>query len=160
MASFFDEGPINVQPEAAAQEFKPIPEGQYVLTCTKCEEKQSKNGDPMLSMTWEVDESTPEYGKRKVFSIIMLNHAKAEVAASGKRQLHAAMLMCGMTVISDASDFIGRTCTAKVKVTIRKDTGEARNEMVFAKPKETPVAGEQKKLTPTQPSVASDAVPW
>jgi len=160
MASYFDEGPINVQPEAAAQEFKPIPEGTYLLTCTKCEEKQSKNGDPMLSMTWEVDESTPDYGKRKVFAIIMLNHPKAEVAASGKRQLHAAMMMAGMTSIADASDFVGRTITAKVKVSIRKDTGEASNEIVFAKPKEAVTAGEQKQLTPPQPRMETDTKGW
>lgn len=147
--SFFDT-PFTPDAAKAKATFDPIPDATYVLVITKCVEKLSKNNDPMLSMQYEVDAAHEQHAGRKIFGIIMLDHPKAEVKASGQRQLHALCLMCGLEKVECPSDFEGRTITARVKISVDKSSGEKRNEVVLVPPK----AGAPKVETPAEQS------PW
>lgn len=45
-------------------DFDVIPRGQYVLIITEAEERTSKNGDPMVAVTLEVDDDAQQLGKK------------------------------------------------------------------------------------------------
>ena len=128
--SFFSNNNIVADPSKAAKTYTPLPEGDYDLLIEKAEEKNSKNGDPMLSLKFEVEGG--EYAGRFLFETVMLDHSNPVVVEMGQRKLHGIMLLTGVTAPKDASDFVGKTLTAKVKVGKDKGTGEMRNEIVFS----------------------------
>lgn len=128
--SFFSTSNITADPSKAAKSYTPIPEGEYELLVEKAEEKSSKNGDPMLSLKFKVESG--EHAGRFLFETVMLNHSNPVVIEMGQRKLHGLMLLTGVTAPKDASDFMGKTLTTKVKVGKDKGTGEMRNEIVFS----------------------------
>lgn len=128
--SFFSQNSITADPSKAAKTYTPLPEGEYNLVIEKAEEKDSKNGDPMLSLKFKVDGG--QYDGRFLFETVMLSHSNPKVVEMGQRKLHSIMLLTGVTAPKDASDFVGRTLTTKVKTIKDKGTGEAKNEIVFS----------------------------
>lgn len=63
-----------VPPEAdgidtTQQDFSPIPEGKYLAICKATEEKFTRNGDPMVKMTWEITEG--QYKGRLIWDQIV-----------------------------------------------------------------------------------------
>ena len=128
--SFFRNNNVIADPSKAAKTYTPLPEGDYDLLIEKAEEKNSKNNDPMLSLKFKVDSG--EYAGRFLFETVMLDHSNPVVVEMGQRKLHGIMLLTGVTAPKDASDFVGKTLTAKVKVAKDKGTGEMRNEIVFS----------------------------
>lgn len=121
---FFDNGPITADATKAVSQFDPIPENVYTLTCTKSVEKTTQKGKQFISQTWEVDANTETFGGRKVFASLW-----------DAADLHKVMLCAGMKDVGNASDFEGRTVVARVKITVRKDTGEKQNQIIFEVPK-------------------------
>ncbi len=128
--SFFSNNKIIADPSKAAKTYTPLPEGDYDLLIEKAEEKNSKNNDPMLSLKFKVDSG--EYAGRFLFETVMLDHSNPVVVEMGQRKLHGIMLLTGVTAPKDASDFVGKTLTAKVKVVKDKGTSEMQNEIVFS----------------------------
>ena len=128
--SFFSNNNIIADATKAAKTYTPIEEGVYDLVIDKAEEKNSKNGDPMLSLKFQVADG-PAAG-RFLFETVMLGHSNPVVVEMGQRKLHGIMLLTGVTAPKDASDFVGRALTTKVKVIRDKTTGEMKNEIVFS----------------------------
>lgn len=128
--SFFRNNNVIADPSKAAKTYTPLPEGDYDLLIEKAEEKNSKNNDPMLSLKFKVDSG--EYAGRFLFETVMLDHSNPVVVEMGQRKLHGIMLLTGVTAPKDASDFVGKTLTAKVKVVKDKGTSEMQNEIVFS----------------------------
>jgi hypothetical protein len=145
--SFFSNNNVTADPSKVAKTYTPIPEGVYSLLVEKCEEKQSKNGDPMLSVKFKVEGG--EYAGRFLFETIMLAHEKPGVVEMGQRKLHGLMLLTGIKAPKDASDFVGQVATTRVKVGIDKGTGEPRNEVTFSIPAEAKV--ETAPVAPPKP---------
>jgi len=141
--SFFSNNKIIADPSKAAKTYTPLPEGDYDLLIEKAEEKNSKNNDPMLSLKFKVDSG--EYAGRFLFETVMLDHSNPVVVEMGQRKLHGIMLLTGVTAPKDASDFVGKTLTAKVKVVKDKGTGEMRNEVSFGLKAGTETAPAPKK---------------
>jgi hypothetical protein len=127
--SFFDTANITADPSKAAKSYDPIPEGDYDLLVEKIEEKNSKNGDPMLSIKLKVENG--EHTGRLLFETIMLNHANAAVVEMGQRKLHGLMLLTGVTAPKKADDFLGLSFNSKVTQVRDKGTGGNRNEVAF-----------------------------
>lgn len=128
--SFFAENNLVADPSKAAKTYTPVPDGTYALTIEKCEEKLSRKEDKMLSIRFTIDEG--EDAGRILFENIMLSHPNQVVVEMGMRKIHALMLMTNVTAPKSADDFVGRSVTARVKVTRDKGTGELRNEVVLA----------------------------
>lgn len=93
--------------------FSPLPEGNYNLKVVEQEVRQSKKGDPMLSLQYEVIGHT-ELSGRKLFNFAMLAGAGE---TSGKYLIHQHALIAG----DDPSDpdpetWIGSEFEAEVTV--------------------------------------------
>jgi len=66
--------------------FEPLPEGRYRLRIIKTEEKESKNGDPLVNVTLEVTEG--KYENRKLFHNVTFMSKEKKGAGIAKRWLH------------------------------------------------------------------------
>jgi 4-aminobutyrate aminotransferase-like enzyme len=100
-----------------------------------------------------VVESPAEFAGRKLFSNLNLEHANPEVVKIATRQLHSLTLMAGIKSLTDPSELVACTITAKVKVKKREDTGEMQNEVVYAfKANGNPAVGPAKASTPAGPA--------
>ena len=147
--SYFDK-PITADASQAQQAFVPIPEGVYKLLIEKAEEGKSKAGNAMLKLAMKVEEG--EHAERKLFANVNLEHPNPKVVEIGTRQLHALLLMSGLAQIKDATDLIGRSIKARVKVQKREDTGELQNEVVLALRKDS-------DTTPQTPAAPTGTAP-
>lgn len=156
--SLFDK-PFVADPDQAQPTFTPIADDNYKLLIESAEEKPSKGGNAMLAMQCLVEEGEKtgkQYEGRKLFSNFNLEHPNPQVVEIAAKQLHALLILTGMKQLNDATELVGHTFKAHVKIKKRTDTGELQNEIVFAVKKgETVVVPEQS--APTAPTTAPKA---
>ena len=79
---------LGVDVSKVASPFSPVPEGNYTAKVTKAELTQSKKGNPMLAMEYEIV-GHPEMSGRKLFNYLVLDNQ------SGKFGIHQHALAAG-----------------------------------------------------------------
>lgn len=87
---------------------EPLEEGLYIVTIEKAEEKTSSTGNPMIALTYNVEEVE---GQRKLFD----NYSLQEKALFKLQSLMKALGYDTSEIVSlDVSDLVGQQLRAKV----------------------------------------------
>lgn len=117
--------------DAEAQEFSPIPEGEYVVTIESVTEKETKKGDDMWSLKLNIEEG--DFKGRKVFTNLVFN----EKGLSNVKKLYSCIFGTKLPKTCEPSDVEGEKVV--VDVVITEYEGKKQNNIPFAgfKPCET-----------------------
>lgn len=114
--------------------FEPMPAGVYNVAVTSVEEKETKNGDKRLAMTFTVLDG--EYVGRKIFEGYMLTGSEKAVQIA-RGQLKSLLKVAGKDFnLKGPEDFLGIEVAASVKIQAAKDGYDARNSISSFKPKQ------------------------
>ena len=115
-ASGFDSSTVEPKGDYAA-----IPAGQYVAGIEKVEVKPTSAGTGhYLSIQHNILEG-PMAG-RKLFGNINIINPSQQAQEIGQRQLSALCRACGIVVLKDEKELLGKTVAVRVKVKMTKDT--------------------------------------
>lgn len=123
-------GAIDIDADNAAtgDDFAILPAGWYPVTIDAAEVKPTKAGTgKYLKMELTVIGDT--FSGRRLFTQIMLDHPNAKCVEIGMRQFSALGLACGLDVVNDSDEFLGKTVQARVKVGKARDGYDAQNEI-------------------------------
>lgn len=110
---------------APLENFRLLPPGEYRVQITRSELKETRNGGPVLSFTYEIREGA--FQGRRVWDYLRLWHANPVTAEIAMRQLKSIATASGCpnpNYIADSSELHGREM--RIKVSIRRD--ECGNE--------------------------------
>lgn len=101
--------------------FEPLKAGDYGAKVTKSEFKDTKKGDKMLCITFDILGT-----KRKVFENYMFRHSnpKAVQAGQGKVKALAAQLGIDFDQLQDTSELHGKPVGVKVKIESSEQYGD------------------------------------
>jgi hypothetical protein len=114
--------------------FEPMPAGVYNVAVTNVEEKETKNGDKRLSMTFTVIDG--EFVGRKIFEGYMLSGSEKAVQIA-RGMLKSLLKVAGKDFnLKGPEDFLGIEVAASVKIQAAKDGYDARNAISSFKPKQ------------------------
>lgn len=110
MVSFFSKGfdASKVEPDNG---FEPLPEGAYVFTIVKAEEKQTKpdeTGKQGLQLVLEMKVVEGKYKGRVVFHRITLENKNAKAVTIGEGQLSALCRAVGVATPKGAFEFCNK----------------------------------------------------
>lgn len=95
-----------------AGSYEPIPDGEYILSVAKVEDKTSKSGRPQAILEMVVDEG-PYIGRKLWYQLTFI--PKGEPGHGFTVQaLHAFGFEHDGNLDFDTADFVNRTCRAKV----------------------------------------------
>lgn len=114
--------------EANAKEadgFLPIPDGEYILTCTKVTDKTASTGRAMANLELTVGDG--EYEGRKVWHNVTFIPKGEDGHGFMVHALHAFGLPFDGSLDFDTSEFRGRSCKAQVNTETYK--GKANNKI-------------------------------
>ena len=110
---------------APLENFRLLPPGEYRVQITRSELKETRNGGPVLSFTYEIREGA--FQGRRVWDYLRLWHANPVTAEIAMRRLKSIATAGGCpnpNYIADSSELHGREM--RIKVSIRRD--ECGNE--------------------------------
>ena len=110
---------------APLENFRLLPPGEYRVQITRSELKETRNGGPVLSLTYEIREGA--FQGRRVWDYLRLWHANPVTAEIAMRRLKSIATASGCpnpNYIADSSELHGREM--RIKVSIRRD--ECGNE--------------------------------
>lgn len=110
---------------APLENFRLLPPGEYRVQITRSELKETRNGGPVLSFTYEIREGA--FQGRRVWDYLRLWHANPVTAEIAMRRLKSIATASGCpnpNYIADSSELHGREM--RIKVSIRRD--ECGNE--------------------------------
>lgn len=107
---------LNVNdPEAQAPEFTPVPEGDYIVTLEKTEEKVAKTGKKFLEFSFRILEG--QYSGRRVWErFYIYEPEKRGGIVYAKRMTRLMLEAQGLTEIRDTAELEGRNFLVTVKV--------------------------------------------
>lgn len=110
---------------APLENFRLLPPGEYRVQIIRSELKETRNGGPVLSFTYEIREGA--FQGRRVWDYLRLWHANPVTAEIAMRRLKSIATASGCpnpNYIADSSELHGREM--RIKVSIRRD--ECGNE--------------------------------
>ncbi len=141
-------------------DFDVLPPGKYPVVIDKAEVKQTKKMDGhYLSLTMTVADGG--YKGRKLWPKIQIQNPSQECVKIGLRTLSALGKATGVTYISDANQFLGKTCIAHVKV--KDEQNEIRTYSAMEGPVATqpvaPAPTTQYAVPPQTPPYAQEQAP-
>ncbi len=104
-------------------QFGTIPAGWYPVEIESAELKQTKRGDGYyLNIRFNI--IGEQYNGRKLFDRINLQNPNQKATEIGQAQLATLAKACGLPVVKDSDELLGKTCEARVKVTQDEQYGE------------------------------------
>jgi len=118
----------------AATGFDPIPAGWYDVMVENAEVTTTKQGNGQY-LKVEMVVVGNNYANRKLFDNITLSNPSQLAVTIGQQSLAAIGLACGLQTITDSAELLGKTVSARTKVTpavYKKDTnGNPTNEVLY-----------------------------
>jgi len=143
------------------QEFDVLPPGKYAVLLEKAEVKATKRGDGhYLEVCGSIIEGPAK--NRKLWSRMNIDNPSEVAQRIGQSQLSGLCKACGIAVIQDEAELVGKTCVASVKV--KNEQNEVRAWLPYEYQGESPpTAGttqtapqDQQSSTPT----TANKPPW
>jgi hypothetical protein len=110
--------------QAKNNSFEILPEGDYGLIVETAKETTSKGGDPMIKVTFGVQ----EHDNKKVFANLVFNEKCAGILTNFYRAL-GNQVEEGEPIDFEANDIIGQEVDAKLRV--GEFEGKKKNEVAF-----------------------------
>lgn len=142
---------FNANDHEPAQEFAPIPEGEYLAVITASEMKEtSKKTGHYLALTFQVIEEGPAKG-RNLWANLNLDNPNDKAVKIAQAELSAICRAVGVMTPRQSEELHDKPLRIKVKVTKRNDNGELTNKISkFSPASEAPAAA----------PAASGGSPW
>lgn len=153
-ADIFGGGGFDASTIEGANNFAPIPSGDYNVVIDDCTLKDTKSGTgKYLKLVLVIDDG--KYQGRKIFENINIINDNTRAQEIGRRMLAQLCLAIGRSKAQDSSELIGGSCSVKV-TTVTVPNG----------PSDTSVKAYKARMTTTNtsaPSASSSAPavkPW
>lgn len=109
--------------------FEPVPEGDYDAVVSAAELAESKNGEPMIVFTFQLQDSDPDVNGRKLKYWHMLpGDPKGEYYRLRLQTTRALCEALGIEGNPEVEDFVG--ASAKVRIEHEEYNGEMRDRIV------------------------------
>ena len=109
--------------ELPEQEFQPIPDGWYQTEIKKAELKPTKDGTgEYINVQYSV--LGPAHAGRVVFGMINVRNKNPEAETIGLRQLKELRAACGLAVLRDTDELVGRNVEINVKTQKSEEYGD------------------------------------
>lgn len=105
----------------------PIPPGEYHLSVVGAELKESKSGNPYVSVQYRIEDGQP-HANRRIFEIYMLGGSDRAVEISNK-QLSILLVANGLESLSDPSQLVNAHVWAGVKIEEGRDGYADKNRV-------------------------------
>lgn len=154
---------VNFNAQKAAEELPPsqfdlIPNGDYEFQIEAEEVKQTKSGDPMLTLTCVI--TGDKFNGRKVWKTILLDHSNPQAKEIGQRALTDLCLAVGKPHLGDTCELVGCRFLGKVGVEKGRDGYDDKNTIKAFKPlgAGAPTAGGPASSSPQTSSAPN--IPW
>lgn len=128
---FFDA--TTVDTSAAEVSFKPIPDGDYLVTVESAEEKPTSKGGKYVKVVFEVLGGS--YSRKKIFQNFNIENSNAQAQMIGRAQFATLCIAAELPRLQMPSQLVGRVVCVSVTTEKRKDNGEEQNKITKFKNK-------------------------
>ena len=162
-------GGFDTDRDDAATGYEPIPAGWYHVQIDDAEIKDTKAGTGKYLML-ELTVIEENFGGRKLFSNITLFNPNEKAMEIGQRELSAVGQACGLAILSDTDELLGKQIQVRVKIGKERDGYEAGNDVTafrslnatsVASLKTAPTPAAARPVTPPPPPPPAAAKrPW
>jgi hypothetical protein len=116
--------------ETQDSDFAPIPEGEYTMEVKAAEIKPTKAGDGEY-INIQTVVLGPSFAGRVVFTIVNIKNKNETAEAIGLRQLKELRTACGIAVLRDTDELLGRCFIGKVKIQKSSEYGDKNTVTSF-----------------------------
>jgi len=151
-------GAIDIDPEmakAGSGDFELLPAGWYPVCIDGAEVKPTKAGTGKY-IKLELSVIGDNFAGRKLFTMITLDNPNPKAVEIGMRQFAALGMACGLDVVNDTDEFLGKNIQARVKVGKPRGEYDAQNEITAYKPlgaeTSAPAAAPTAAAAPAEPA--------
>ena len=129
----------------------PVEAGTYNVEIANAEIKNSAKGGTYLNIEFKI--LGPKYAERRLFHMITLTNQSQEAVTIGQQNLRDLMEACGLSVLRDTDDLLGKAISVKVDVKDTPDYGPQNRIKKLQKPTgiATPVTSTQSAPQPQMP---------
>lgn len=139
-------GDFDVDSVDPATGFDVLPAGWYQCQIDKAEIKRTKAGTGQY-LHLELTVVGETYNGRKLFPNINLQNPNMKAVEIGMRELAALGLACGLSVLTDTQELLGKVIEARVKVE-QQEGYEADNKVTAYRPVQGTAAAARPASTP------------
>lgn len=148
---------LNVNDLPEEKSFAPLPAGEYSVSISGAEIKDTKAGNGKY-INLQLTVTGPTHEGRILFSIVNIQNASSKAEEIGRQQLGSIMRAIGLADLDDTDQLIGGNLS--VKVVVGEYNGEPKNEVKGYKAisGSVPPAPSAKPSTGAAP--AASAPPW
>ena len=151
---------IDIDPaNAATGDYELMPAGWYPASIDKAEVRDTKAGTGKY--IWlELSVIGDNYAGRKLFTNITMQNPNQKAVEIGMRQFSALGLACGLDVVNDSDEFLGKDIQVRVKVGKARGEYESQNEISAFKPLGAETATTTTAAAPAPAAAASNVPIW
>lgn len=115
---------VNDLPQSSSA---PVEAGTYNVDINKAEIKDSAKGGNYLSLEYRI--TGPKFAGRILFDTITLNNNSQQAVDIGLQNLRDLMEGCGLSVLNDTDQLLGRSLSVKINVKDNNDGYGPRNNV-------------------------------
>lgn len=115
---------VNDLPQSSSA---PVEAGTYNVDINKAEIKDSAKGGNYLSLEYKI--TGPKFAGRILFDTITLNNNSQQAVDIGLQNLRDLMEGCGLSVLNDTDQLLGRSLSVKINVKDNNDGYGPRNNV-------------------------------
>ena len=114
---------------SAPEESMLVSPGNYEVVIEEAIEKESKAGNAMLALTFQIVNDCPQRGS-KIWVNLNLGHDNERVVKFAYNELkRICKAISAPRILQSPADLTQRACVAKVVIEKRRDTGEDQNKI-------------------------------
>ena len=141
--------------ELPEQEFPPIKEDWYQVEVKKAELKGTKGGGEGIAV--QVSVLGPTHAGRVAFDFINVRNSNPEAETIGLRTLKGYRMACGIAVLRDTDELVGRTLEAFLK---NENSEEFGQKLKVSKVRAAGGASAMPKPAGAPAAAGGSAPPW